>query len=53
MVNDFLNKYPRTKIFLQRHPEMDLDEALDHTEMELKKLENEQRSGEDAKRTDY
>ena len=36
---DFLNKYPRTKRFLETHPGIDLDQALILTEIELKKLE--------------
>lgn len=35
----FLDKYPRTKHFIETHPGVALDTALMLTEIEIKKLE--------------
>ncbi len=34
--NELLDKYPRVRKFLRKHPEMNLDSALVYTENKLK-----------------
>jgi len=40
---DFFDKYPRTKKFLEQHPGTSLDQALILTEIEISKLKAEGR----------
>ncbi len=43
MISDF-SKYPKTKKFLEEHPEMTLDNLLIWTEEQLEKIEGENRN---------